>query len=173
MEYGTFIGTSWSLCFLSYVYGITSNNALLLLICFAFLGLSTLLPFLLAFRLNKKYPDGDGMTYIQGLLFAFSMFMWACLLDGMIVYGYFEFLDNGAFLDTVLGMLEDKQIVQTYTQIGLADSYKDIMKMMNELTQTSSFEKAMAFFNNNFILSVVLCFPVAVVASLKVKIIKK
>ena len=81
MEYGTFLGLSWGLLFLCYVESISYNNGLLMMLCLLFVGTSLLLPFMLALRLNRKlFIIGERLSYIQGLFFSFSMFMYACLL---------------------------------------------------------------------------------------------
>ena len=118
-------------------------------------------------------PCSEGAGKKQGLSFSFTMFMWACLFNGIIVYSYFEFFDNGAFIDALITMLSDKQLAQTYTQIGMGESYKEILSMMNEIAQTSSFDKALALFNNNFLLSLLLSIPVALVTKTKLQIVRK
>lgn len=173
MEYGTFIGIAWSLCFLSYTYGVINNNSMLLMLCLLLLCVGGIMPFLLALRLAMKVPAKNRMSFFQGLGFSFTMFMWACLFDGIIVYSYFEFFDNGAFIDALVTILSDKQLAQTYTQIGMGESYKQILSMMNEIAQTSSFDKALALFNNNFLLSLLLSIPVALVAKTKIEIVRK
>ena len=84
MEYGTFIGLTWGGMFLTYVEGISYNNGLLMLLCFMLGGVALVLPFVLAFRLNRKMAlAGEHLSYFQGLFFAFSMFMYGCLLNGL------------------------------------------------------------------------------------------
>lgn len=168
MEYGTFVGLSWSALFLSYVYGVCGENALLLLICFAFCGFSLLLPFGLGIRLNRiMHEDGESLSYWHGLLFSFSMFMYACLLNGLIVYGYFELFDSGEFINTLNNMLGQAEIKDTYAQLGMAEQYDEVMKMLVEINDLSSFDKALLLFNNNFMWGLFLSFVVAIPVSWK------
>lgn len=166
MEYGTFIGLSWSVLFLSYVYGISQNNALLMMLCFFSFGFSCVLPFILAMRMKKiLLIDDMGLSYMQGLFFSFSMFMYACLFNALIVYGYFEFFDNGGLFATLSTLLDDPLLKTTYTNIGMGEQYAELMGMMDELAGLSSFDKAVLMFNNNFVWSLILSFPVALAAS--------
>ena len=166
MEYGTFVGISWAMIFLSYVYGVRTSNPLLFLLCFAMLGLGFILPLLFGFRINWKYARvNDKLSYIQGLFFAFNMFVFACLLNGLTTYAYFEFFDEGMLTSGILKMFEEANMMETYTQIGMGDSYKEMMALLNEADSLSSLEKALIIFNNNFFYGCIMSFIVALLAA--------
>lgn len=168
MEYGTFVGLAWSVAFLSYVYGLCGANALLLMLCLVFCGVSILLPFFLAMRLrHMMIVDGAGMSYWQGLMFAFSMFMYACLFNGLIVYGYFEVLDDGVLIDSLSKMIVQQDMKQLYEQMGMAEQYKEIQKMLDELAGLGAFDKALLMFNNNFFWSLLWSVILALVVRTK------
>lgn len=170
MEYGTFVGLSWGALFLSYVGGICYNNALLMLACLGLCGVSFVLPFILALRLNRKaFMAGERLTYFQGLFFSFSMFMYACLLNGLIVYAYFQFLDEGLLFEQMNSMLTQPDIVTTYQQMGMNEQYQQMLSMLEEANAFSTWEKTLVIFNNNFFFSILLSLVVAIVASYNLK----
>lgn len=173
MEYGTFVGFSWGALFLSYVEGISYNNGLLMLLCFMLAGVSLVLPFLLALRLNRKmFLADERLSYLQGLLFSISMFMYACLMNGLIVFAYFSFLDDGLLYEQLNSMLTMPEMVQTYQQIGMSEQYDQMVNMMGELNGLTVFEKTLMIFNNNFFFSIIMSFAVAIVASYDLRKVK-
>ena len=62
-------------------------------------------------------------------------------------------------------MFNTAELKKTYEQIGMSDSYNEMMQLLNEASSLSSFEKTLALFNNNFFMSLFLSFLVAFVAS--------
>ncbi|MBQ0021761.1 MAG: DUF4199 domain-containing protein [Prevotellaceae bacterium] len=172
MEYGTFVGIAWSLLFLSYFYGVRDNNALLLLASFALCAVGFFLPFILGLRLNAIMSFNNmRLSYLKALMFSFSMFMYACLLSGLISYFYFEFLDDGELLSAISTMLNNKEIISMYNEMKLAEQYGELLNMIKELENLSSFESALLIFNNNFTWSMIMSFlvPFAVIYRLPQK----
>lgn len=168
MEYGTFVGLAWGGVFLSYVEGISNGNGLLMLLCFMLCGVAFFLPFTLALRLNRKMAmAGEQLSYFQGLLFAFSMFMYACLMNGLIVFSYFHFMDDGQLMEQLNEMLMQPEMVKTYEQMGMGEQYAQMMDLLKETDGLSPWEKTLLIFNNNFFFSLILSVIVAVVASWK------
>ena len=170
MEYGTFVGLGWGALFLCYVGGVVTGNSLLILFCLV-LGLCCLLlPFGLALRLNKMLSAvGEKLSYWQGLLFSVSMFMYACLMSGIIAYVYFHFMDGGALYNQLHSMFTQPEMVAAYQQFGLEDTYLQMQTTLAEMQNLSDFDKALLLFNNNFCFSIILSFFVAIVASYQLK----
>ena len=170
MEYGTFVGLTWGGVFLTYVEGISYNNGLLMLLCFMLCGIAIVLPFVLAFRLNQKMAlVKEQLSYFQGLFFAFSMFMYACLFNGLIVFAYFQFLDNGLLMEQLNAMLTQPEMLKMYEQMGMGEQHAQMMDILAEADGLSSWEKTLLIFNNNFFISLFLTIIVAWVASWKRK----
>ena len=170
MEYGTFVGLGWGALFLCYVGGVVTGNALLILLCLA-VGLACLLmPFGFALRLNRMLlAIGERLSYLQGLLFSVSMFMYACLMSGLIVFAYFQFMDGGALYEQLHSMMTQPEMVATYKQLGLGDAYSQMMDALSEMQMMSAFDKALLLFNNNFCFSIIASFLVAIAASCSLK----
>lgn len=170
MEYGTFVGLSWGAIFLSYVEGICNDNGLLLFLCLILCGFSFILPFTLALRINRKLLlIGEKLSYWQGLLFSFPMFMYACLMSGIIVFSYFRFFDDGMLMEQLIRMMTQPEMAETYRQMGLDGQYQQVMDVVHEVAILSPLDKALALFNNNFFFSIIMSFPVAAVASYNLK----
>lgn len=168
MEYGTFVGLSWGALFLSYTEGVSYDNALLILLCFILCGVAFVLPFVLAYRLNRKlFVAGERLNYLQGLFFSLSMFMYACLLNGLIVFAFFQYLDNGLLFEKLNSMMTMPEMVSTYQSMGMGEQYNQMLDMMREAGGLSALDKALIIFNNNFFYSLIFSFIVAFVASYK------
>ncbi len=166
MEYGTFVGLTWGGVFLTYTEGISYNNGLLMLLCFMLCGVAMVLPFGLGWRLNRKMSlAGERLSYFQGLFFAFSMFMYACLLDGLIVFSYFQFLDDGLLMEQLNAILMQPEMVKTYEQMGMGEQHVQMQQILTEADGLSAWEKTLLIFNNNFFFSIILSLFVAWVAS--------
>lgn len=170
MEYGTFVGLGWGALFLCYVGGIVTGNALLMLLCVVLGLVCLLMPFWFALRLNKMlHGVEERLSYWQGLLFSMSMFMYACLMNGLIVFAYFHFMDGGALYEQMHGMITQPEMVATYKQMGLGDAYSQMLDALAEMQSMSSFDKALLLFNNNFFFSIIMSFLVAMAASCTLK----
>lgn len=170
MEYGTFVGFGWGALFLCYVGGIVMGNALLMLLCVVLGLMCLLMPFWFALRLNKMLlAIGERLSYLQGLLFSVSMFMYACLMSGLIVFAYFQFMDGGALYEQLHGMMTQPEMVVAYKQMGLGDAYSQMMDALSEMQRMSAFDKALLLFNNNFCFSIIASFLVAIAASCSLK----
>lgn len=168
MEYGTFVGLTWGGVFLSYVEGISYNNGLLMLLCFMLCGVAVVLPLVLGVRLNRKMAMiKEQLSYFQGLFFAFSMFMYACLMNGLIVFAYFNFLDNGLLMEQLNALLTQPEMVQTYKQLGMEAQHEQMLDILKETDGLSAWEKTLLIFNNNFFISLFFSFIVALAASWK------
>lgn len=168
MEYGTFVGLCWGAAFFTYAEGIAHDNGLLVLLCMMLLGMGAVMPFVLAFRLNRKAAlAGTQLRYWQGLLFALSMFAYASLLSGTLAFAYFEWMDEGQLVEKIIAMAGQPEMVDLYGQMGMGEQYGQMMTLLNQMEALSSLEKALMVFNNNFFTGFLLSFVVAVVASLK------
>lgn len=170
MEYGTFLGLGWGATFLCYVEGVSTDNALLILLCFILCAACLVMPFFFAMRLNRKlYAIDERLSYPQGLSFAFSMFMYACLMSGLIHFVYFKWLDDGMLYEQLNSIMTQANMVEAYRQMGMAEQYAQIKDMIRQVNDLSEWEKTLGLFNKNFFFSIIMSFVVAVVASYGLK----
>lgn len=173
MEYGTFLGLGWGATFLCYVEGVSTGNALLIFLCFMLFAVCFVMPFFFAMRLNRKHAAiGEKLSYLQGLFFSFSMFMYACLMSGLIVFAYFKWLDDGTLYEQLNSMVTLPEMVETYQQMGMSEQYAQMVDMLRQVNEMSEWEKTLGIFNNNFFFGIIMSFVVAVVASYDLKRIR-
>ena len=166
MEYGTFVGLCWGAMFFCYVEGVSYGNGLLMLLCLMLCGVSVVLPFVLALRLNRKLAAAEEhLSFFQGLFFAISMFMYACLMNGLIAFAYFRFLDDGLLMEQLNAMLTQPDMVTMYEQMGMGEQHAQMMSILDETEALSAWDKTLLMFNNNFFFSIFLSLPVAFVVS--------
>lgn len=170
IEYGTMIGLSWGALLLSYTYGIRDLNTFLILLSFILCSVCLLLPFLLGFRLNRKaFRAGIRVSYLQGLFISLSMFLYASIMGALITFSYFEYLDHGAFMEALFKMLNDSNMSDIYSQMGMGGEYGEMVNLLKEADKSTSFEKALLMFNNDITWGIAISFLVAITVSWKRK----
>jgi hypothetical protein len=126
MQYGTLLGALWSIMYLIFFAGIRST----ILLPFGLLILFSS-PFIAAAyaRRYRRQECNDTMSYTKALLFLIVMYLCATLLSTAVIFVYINYIDNGAFIGTVLemiAMLENAPGIQADTSEalrGMADIY--------------------------------------------------
>lgn len=168
LEYGTIVGATWAALLFCYAYGVREMNAFLILSCLVLCAACLFLPLILARRLNGiAFQAGTSITYLQGLLLSFSMFLYASLFNACATYCYFEFLDGGTLFNAINEMLSDAQAETMYSQMGMAEQYKEVVNSLGEMNLLGSFDKALIMFNNNITIGILASFVVALFFSWK------
>ena len=164
MEYGSLLGASWATVFTLYVLGLRQQNPLFILM--AVLGFVAILPLalFLGARIKKRTLQlGITLSPLFSLLNIFSMFMYACILCGAIEFAYFQYWDKGTLIQSHLAMLTQANARQLYIQMGMKDTYEQLLDMLYQLDTLTAFDKTMLLFSQNFWTSVLLAFPVTLV----------
>jgi hypothetical protein len=163
-EYGTFAGLTWIAVFALYVAGIRSTSGMLMtagMLCFC--ALPTV-PFYFARRFRQQLPEGTTVGFGRAYWFSLMMLVYASLLTAGAVYAYFKWMDHGALLQSVSHIVENPLTQQTYTQMGMGDTLKMMKEMLTDLSNLTAFDIAVAIFNQNFMLSLLLALPTALFA---------
>lgn len=159
MEYGTIIGLLWSAIFLLYVLGLRGDQPFLLTVAMCMLLILPFVEFFYALRLKvRAYQLSQTMRFLQSLFFIFNMLMYSTLICAAVEFGYFEFFDKGTLIYTILQTLDNKEALDVYTQMGMGDTYSQLISMVKEYAGLSSFEKTLILFNQNFIISAISSF---------------
>lgn len=159
MEYGTIIGLLWSAIFFLYVIGLRSNHPFLLTIAMCMLLILPFVEFFYALRLKiRAHQLSQSMNFLQSLFFLFNMLMYSTLICAAIEFGYFEFFDKGTLIYTIQQTLDNKEALDVYTQMGMNDTYSQLIGIIKEYAELSSFEKTLLLFNQNFIISAISSF---------------
>jgi hypothetical protein len=99
--------------------------------------------------------------------------MYGCLINGLIVFAYFKFWDDGSLYEQINQLITQPDMVETYRQLGMSDQYSQMLELLKQVDSLSAFDKTLAIFNNNFFWGLILSFIVAVVASYNLKNIRK
>lgn len=165
MEYGTFLGIAWTAVFILYAISFRTNSPTYSF--FALMGFISLgiLPFIFAWRVKQMQNKGEGLGFFRAIGFTFNLFMFASLFSGACEYAYFAYFDNGMLLDGVTRIFVEQK--ESYKQMGMTESYDQILEMIKTAQGLSSFEKTEALFNSNIILSLFFLLPVSFIAAHK------
>ncbi|MCR5312547.1 MAG: DUF4199 domain-containing protein [Bacteroidaceae bacterium] len=167
MEYGTFLGIAWTIVFFIYVIAFRTGNSMFLFCASWGILALAVMPFIFAWRIKQLQPKGTSLGILRGMGFSLNLFMFACLFSGACEFVYFRFFDQGQMLEGCTTMLLTPDISEQYKQMGMTDSYNQIMEVFKELKKLSAFEKTEALFNSNFFVSMILFIPVSFIASLQ------
>ena len=102
---GIYLGVIWTaafVCFFGAAYlSILAQFNTMLVLC---------TPFFVAYRLRLMRDNGlEGLlSFKQGMLYCFRVYITGALIFGIIQYLYFHFLDNGRMLNALLTVLQSK-----------------------------------------------------------------
>ena len=88
--------------------------------------------------------------------------MYASLLCGALELAYFQFLDKGALTEALQAMFRDAEVRQTYQQLGMSATYREVTDLITEVGTLSALDKTLLLFNQNFFVGLILSVPVPV-----------
>ncbi len=160
-EYGTFLGVAWIADFALYISGIRQmSTPLLLLAMLLFIGLPVV-AFCLANRFRSQVPDGWHIGFWRAYIFSLMMMMYACFLTAAGEYVYFRYMDHGLVFRQINAVLTDPAATQAYSAMGLSDSLALMRQTIDTLADTSPLNLALALFNQNVFISLILAIPTA------------
>lgn len=156
MEYGTFLGAMWIVVFAFYIAGLRTLNALPLI-----LGMLTLVSLPAAsiyFALRFKRTDTceEGISFRRSFFFSLLMHIYASLLTSIAALLYFQFMDNGAVLDSMYSVVNSPYAISVYGEAGMEDVLEMGRSNLDALSQLTPLEIAFALFNQNIMVSIVL-----------------
>lgn len=165
MEYGTILGLCWTAVFALYIIGFRTQSSLCMFLGLLGLIAVAVLEFYLGCRTKKRSMQLQiRLTPLFTFMNILSIFMYACLLCGCMEYIYFAYMDKGVLLDSILLMLNTPELKNTYGQMGMTDYYKQLTDTIAELNALSAFDKTLILLNQNFITSLIISIPVAIVS---------
>lgn len=139
MEYGTFIGLSWAATFVVYAMAMRTNSAMLQMLVMFLLCAIPVLEIYFAWRFRQKTKNGwdEPVGWLEAIHFSVRMFLYACLLSGLVEYAYWEFFDNGALLQSLYEMFRNPELEQAYGQMGLADMLAQMGDLLDQMSVLS------------------------------------
>lgn len=116
MQNGTLLGLLWCIMYASFILGLTN-----IFFAFMFLAMNFLSPFYagyLAKKFRKEY-NNNTLSFSQAFTFLFIMYICASLLSAVVQFVYFQFFDDGYFVQTIQQLIsilnEDPQTANSMT----------------------------------------------------------
>ena len=163
-EYGTFVGVSWICVFALYVAGVRTMSGTLMTLGMLMFCVLPVVPFYFARRFRQQLPDGVNVGYGRAYWFSLMMLVYASLLTAAGEFAYFKWMDNGAMLAALHHMIETPLAVQTYREMGMADTLKMMQTVLKDLSSLTAFDIAVSLFNQNIMFSFLMALPAALFA---------
>ena len=136
LKYGTFMGLYWIFKFSFIPMGFHVPFLHLL-----FVGMTLFVP-VLAYMYGKAYRQkyhGGTLSFPEGFLFTFLLYMAAIMLSFLAHYLYFRFLDGGFLTDAYQQQLSEAKDMAQGEMIGLIDQS---MNVFEEVAGWTSSQKA-------------------------------
>lgn len=156
---GALVGVMWAVGFLFTVAGFT-NPAW----SFAAMIISIASPFYALSRMKKfrRRVLGNSMSFRHALGYAIMMMICATLIFAAVQLVYFQFLDNGYFLEHYSNILRSPEMAETFGNYGL--SGQDIESVIVVLSEMRPVEVVIQFLSGNILFSMLLSLPLALFA---------
>lgn len=166
MNYALPFGIYWivgMLCFVS------SLHQTLLSLVFYFIFASTPI---IGFKLLCRFRDrvcGGTITFARGYLFSLLVYFYAALLLAAAAYVYFQFFDNGAFIDGYLQSLNSPEVKQAFEQESMKHLVNgagllDLKNALETMQSVSPVVYAANILDLNIFLGLLLSIPAALLA---------
>lgn len=155
MQCGTLLGLLWITMYASCVLGLSGGNPFFIIL---FIALNILSPFYVGY-LTTKYRRAfcdNTLTYGKALIFVFTMYVCASLLSAVAHFVYFEFLDNGLFMQMLLEM---KKIMEDNPQQfkELSSEFGEAVTQLTSLgTRDIVINILLSNINNGMLLSLII-----------------
>lgn len=144
---GIYLGIIWTGAFACYLGGF--SFPLLTQFC-SMLVLCT--PFFVAYRLRlfRKEALADSISFIQGMLYCFRVYLNGAVLFGILQYLYFAYLDKGKFLQHLLPVIESPEGKKIFQSMGydtdqLAALLPQVMQPFNIVISSFFYEMFFGF----------------------------
>ena len=172
IESGTVLGVIWIATFFTFMSGITGGNILLMMFSMGFMGLTVIFPIYLAWRykqhLNKA---GDRVPFGIAWLFTILMFFYASVITGAGEFLYFQYMDQGKFLDFFMRFLSSPETEAQYQMMGASDFLEKSRVQLQELVNLTPLDITLNLFVNNIFVSLLYSPIVATVAHRKCRML--
>lgn len=162
MEYGTFLGLSWSIIFLLYTTSIINNNFLLMLLSSIMHISLPLFSFYLSWRYSTKIII-QNLSWLQSWSFAFMMYVYASLLTGAVEFIYFKYFDNGALFYSIKSMAYDNDMFEIYKNAGMENYVITLRESVDAILQISTIDLTLSLFNQNIFTGMILSIPCMII----------
>ncbi len=166
MNYALPYGFYWIFGMLCFV---CSPNQTLFSLAFYFVFASTPI---IGYKLLCRFRDrvcGGAITFSRGYLFTLLVYFYAALILAAAVYVYFQFFDNGTFIDNYLQALDSPEVKQAFQQESMKQlvngaGLKDLKSALEAMQSVSPVVYAANILDLNIFLGLLLSVPTALLA---------
>lgn len=156
-EYGTFIGLCWVADFFLFVWGLRTLAPLPLLAATLLIVCLPVLPCLFARRYSKQLPEDVSVGYGRAFFFCVLMMMYTCLLTAAVEFVYLRWMDHGAILSSLSGMLSSADVQMTYRQMGMTEQLRTLEDALDTVAAFSVSDIVVSLLNQNIFISLLTC----------------
>lgn len=156
--YGTYLGLYWAIKFILLPLGF--SMPILMLVFFV---LTLFVPFI-AWYLAKTYRDKccyGVITFGHACLFTIFMYMFAALLTAVVHYTYFQFIDQGYFLNSYTTMVKQFFAMNNGASAELAAQKQLINEAIKQAQSITPIDITMQMLSWNVLFGSIISFPTA------------
>ncbi len=166
-EYGILTGLAWCITFLVIVSGMTTMNALLMMMGMAMMCALIAVPMYFAARLRSHLDADEQLSTGASWIFALMMLFNANLVTAVVEFCYFNFIDKGRLVETFRVTMSSPEAAATYRQMGMGDTLQTLQQTVDVLASLTPLDMAVNLFFNNILTVLILAIPVAYIARRK------
>lgn len=149
-EYGTLLGGAWTMMFAGAMISIRTGNSLATLLMLVAAIACIALPFYFATRYkNKPFNGENGISYFHALYFSFIMFFYASMIAAAVTFIYFQWMDHGAFIDSLYASIAELGKHQDELPQGMTEMLEKEKDLINQIAGMGikPIEQALGMFN--------------------------
>lgn len=156
---GALVGVMWAVSFGCMIAGFKNPSwsmaAMIIGLASPIYGISRMRKF-------RRKVLNDKMSYRRALGYAIMMLLYATLLFAGVQLVYFQFFDNGYFIENYAAILKSPDMVEMATNYGLSE--QDIDSTITVISEMRPVEVVIQFLSSNILLGILLSIPMALFA---------
>lgn len=149
-EYGTLLGGAWIVMFAGALTSVRTGNAFASIVMILGGVACLILPFFFALRYkNKPFNVEEGITFFHAVYFSFIMYFYASMIAAATTFIYFQWMDNGAFIDGLYAAIDELEKNQQNLPQGMPGMLIKEKALIDEIASLDikPIEQALAMFN--------------------------
>lgn len=166
-EYGTMLGGAWTIMFGGAMASIRTGSGLGTILMLVAALACIVLPFYFASRYkNKPFNGESGISYFHALYFSFIMFFYASMISAAVTFIYFQWMDDGAFIDSIYAAIAEIEKGKDSLPPGMTEMLEKEKDMINQIAgiQIKPIEQALGMFNQGLISGLIVSVVTALFA---------
>lgn len=166
MNYALPYGMCWIVGMLCFVNSL--EHTMLSLVFYLVFASTPVMGYLLLCKFRDSVCDGV-MSFGRGYLFSILLYFYAALLLSAACYVYFQFFDNGAFIDGYLQGLDSPEVKEAFKmesmrQLTDGKGLDDMKNVLETMQSVSPVTYAANLLDINIFLGLILSLPASLLA---------